>query len=89
MDGRETRDRAWRQVERDDGDECADDNADDGEICRDCGLQIDDGEGYDGRCGDCADAWENRTDEPATDTDLEAAFEDAINGGLDIDQEPF
>lgn len=29
------------------------------EMCDECGEVIDDGEGYDGKCGDCADAYEN------------------------------
>jgi hypothetical protein len=47
--------------------------------CDTCGASLDDGEGYDGVCGPCADRREPREE----DGHLEAAFEDRVNGGLD------
>ncbi|MDQ6766014.1 MAG: hypothetical protein M3Z22_07945 [Verrucomicrobiota bacterium] len=66
-----------------------DDDEDDLEFCRDCGLLIDDGEGYAGRCGNCSDALENRRTERAPDSHLEMALEETVTGRVDVDRESF
>lgn len=50
-----------------------------GEDCTTCGASLDDGEGYDGLCGPCAD----RREPPEEDSHLEAAFEDRVNDGCE------
>ena len=41
--------------EPDDEEDDDDDDEDEGESCIDCGTDLEGGDGYDGRCGDCAD----------------------------------
>jgi len=89
MVGLETRDKAW-YPDREDWSGYTDELDDeDLEFYRLCGQTLDNGEGYNGLCGDCSDAAENRKHAPAMDAHLEMALEDAINGGFDVDQEPF
>ncbi len=48
-------DPAWRQQEPPDYEDPSDDD------CRICGAPTDDGEGWDGLCGNCADPEESRS----------------------------